>query len=168
MIYTRREEFSADQTQKLMRLISDRTEPEEHTGCLLWKGGLDREGCARANVRSGGKTRGIGIARAVMVLAFGMPPDGIFALHSCGNMRCVSIGHLRWGTHRDNMDDRDMDGTTAKGERGGRAKMSNSEAIYANARKGLESAQDVAARLGVSAGAIYNIWSGLSWKAVVQ
>ena len=32
-------------------------------------------------------------------------PEGVFALHSCDNRRCVNPEHLRWGSAQDNTDD---------------------------------------------------------------
>jgi len=52
-------------------------------------------------------------------------PNNSLVLHSCGCRNCVNPVHLRLGTHRDNSDDRMKDGTTAIGERQGKAKLTN-------------------------------------------
>lgn len=45
------------------------------------------------------------------------PQSGIFLLHSCDNRKCVNPGHLREGTHQENMRDRSERGrcNTKKG-----------------------------------------------------
>jgi len=41
--------------------------------------------------------------RYALTVADGPAPVGHEALHSCDNKRCANPGHLRWGTHAQNM-----------------------------------------------------------------
>jgi hypothetical protein len=44
--------------------------------------------------------------RLALVLSGIAPPfEGAVARHRCHNRRCCNPAHLRWGTHRDNMQD---------------------------------------------------------------
>lgn len=48
--------------------------------------------------------------RIAYTLAFGEIPAGAHILHSCDNPPCVNPGHLRPGTHTENMQDKVMHG----------------------------------------------------------
>jgi hypothetical protein len=63
---------------------------------------------------------------ATMVLeAFTGPcPPGLEILHNNGNPADDRLENLRWGTHKENMEDREKHGRTARGERNGRYKLS--------------------------------------------
>lgn len=52
-------------------------------------------------------------------------PAGMFVLHNCDNRACVNPNHLRLGSHRENMADRDIRGRTLRGEVANAAKLSN-------------------------------------------
>jgi len=65
------------------------------------------------------------------------------AMHSCDNRRCVNPNHLRWGSHRENMDD------ATAGRRMNRLDPETEEAIRADVENGLTS-REIAAKRGVN------------------
>lgn len=70
--------------------------------CWLWTGALKSTGYGHFGWA--GRTR---LAhRFSLELATGTPAPGMDALHSCHNPKCVNPQHLRWGTHQENMQDR--------------------------------------------------------------
>lgn len=76
-------------------------------GCWEWTGFLDNKGYGRMNVA---RTTGVGRTsqgahRVSWVIENGPIPNGLHVLHSCDNPKCVNPGHLRLGTHQDNMKD---------------------------------------------------------------
>jgi hypothetical protein len=85
-------------------------------------------------------------------------PDGMMVLHSCDNRRCINPAHLRLGTHDDNMRDRLDRGRTAKGERHGRAKLTDEQAEYI--RRAPLSARALAEDFGVTKATIFAIRAG--------
>lgn len=92
--------------------------------CWLWTGALSRgdEGYPVLGVSG----RSVRASRWSYEHFCGPIPLGRLVRHRCPNgpdIRCVNPAHLDIGTHRDNMQDRDDDGRTARGERGGRARL---------------------------------------------
>ena len=58
--------------------------------------------------------------RVAYTLAFGPIPEGLQVNHRClQSPACCNPGHLYVGTQIENMQDRDRDGTTARGDRSG-------------------------------------------------
>lgn len=82
--------------------------------CHVWTGEHSTFGYGRFNR--------IGAHRVALWLALGEEPEGRHALHRCDNPPCVNPAHLRWGTHRQNMDD-----MTARGRRGRVLKVPDEE-----------------------------------------
>ena len=79
----------------------DRRGPEE---CWPWSAGTGTHGYGVAYYR------GVQVTahRLALILTVGEPPvDRTHALHSrtCTTKLCCNPGHLRWGTHQDNMED---------------------------------------------------------------
>jgi hypothetical protein len=76
--------------------------------------------------------------------------------------------NLEWGTPKENADDRDRHGTTARGERnGGGGKLTN-DAVARIKRQLLEGATQkaIAREFGVSQGMIWFIKSGRQWAHI--
>lgn len=82
--------------------------------CILWPYAVDKNGY--------GKTNNGGAHRQVCILVHGpQPADKPFVLHSCDTPRCVNHRHLRWGTAKENAEDRGerTPNWSAKGEQTG-------------------------------------------------
>jgi hypothetical protein len=87
-------------------------------------------------------------------------------LHSCDNRPCCNPGHLREGSHQDNMDDMVSRGRSCdrRGERNTQAKLTGSSvaAIRASLAAGTTQ-RALAAEYGVSRGTIGMIATGMRW-----
>ncbi|TAX57100.1 hypothetical protein ELI01_18640 [Rhizobium leguminosarum] len=105
-------------------------------------------------------------SRYVCELVNGPPPTPEHeAAHSCGkgNEACIAPGHLSWKTNAENQADRLEHGTHSRGERNGRAKITEPEAREILALKGIETQRAMAARFAVSRAAISDIHTGRNW-----
>ena len=81
------------------------TSPE---GCWIWPFGKDGRGYPVIWDRTLGRARK---ASHYVLEKAGRPrPPGALALHSCDEPRCLNPGHLRWGTDRENAEDRTIRG----------------------------------------------------------
>lgn len=80
--------------------IESKIEPIPFSGCWVWIGsGRDRYG----SINFQGKTQPA--HRVVWKILNGEIPAGMELLHSCDIGFCVNPGHLRIGTHKENMAD---------------------------------------------------------------
>lgn len=100
------------------------TKAVQHDGgdCLAWPFAKRTDG--RGTVYFDGKK--MKAHRLVCLLKHGPPPfEDAKAIHSCGcgHEACVSGGHVRWGTSKDNMADRTAHGTCPIGEGHRNAKL---------------------------------------------
>jgi hypothetical protein len=107
-------------------------DPRDKPGREKWrrlKVVRDLDGYARARLWDKQIVRNIKVCRAVMIL-FGPPEPfpGAFVLHGPGGNQDDSIDNLRWGTHRENMDDRRRDGKYYTGDKNHAFKLSDRDA----------------------------------------
>lgn len=145
--------------------------------CRSYRGGLTDRWRELRPSRAGRYVHTIlncnGVRRTSMVhhlvlLAFGPPrPPGQQARHKDGDRQNNHIDNLCWGTAKQNSEDRDRHGRTARGERQGGAKLTTEEVkkilrLHAAGRSGLS----ISAEIGVSSNTIYRIINGESWKHV--
>lgn len=131
--------------------------------CLIWPYARDTNGYGLVGVD--GKVRQV--HRVLCHEVNGPPPtDGHQAAHSCGNGLgcCVTKGHLVWKTPAANEADKLLHGTHSRGEKSGKAKLTEAQAREIIRLKGKETQAAIAARFSVSVAAVANIHVGRTWS----
>lgn len=136
-----------------------------HTGdkCLIWPFSTERTQGYGVVSMDGRRVR---IHREACRLTHGEPPTPAhFAVHSCGRggQGCVSPQHVRWGTQTDNMADMVAHGTSFRGDRNPKAKLSEQAVIEIRSLCSTETRASLARRYGVSHGTIRSALRGRSW-----
>lgn len=133
-------------------------------GCHLWTGATRQSG--KYGVFWDGK-KYVSSHRFAWEVANGEIPTGKLILHKCDVPSCVNPAHLYAGTQSENILDAVSRGrlnrtTRARGERSGRAILSEQQAVEILASK--ERIATLAKRYGVHWMTIKAIISGKSWK----
>lgn len=106
------------------------------------------------------------VSRVLCEEVNGPPPsDDHEASHTCGrgSEGCVTKSHLRWATHAENCADKITHGTHKRGDKTGRAKVSEALAREILSLKGKESKLSIATRLGVPRTIVTDIHRAKSW-----
>ena len=128
--------------------------PEPNSGCLLWLGNLDSRGYPRLNVDG----RRFYVSRLVWELHRGSIPPKLQACHKCDNPVCIEVNHLFLGTIKDNADDRDRKGRTAKGSSNGQSKLTDDQVLAI--KSSTKSQSKLATEFGLNQSQISRIRSG--------
>jgi hypothetical protein len=94
--------FPAGQHRELAAYLTENTEYDPASGCLLWTGGLNQEGTGRATRAIATKYGTQQAARLAWLVGHGKKLDkGTQLVRTCGNPRCVHPHHLREATTAD-------------------------------------------------------------------
>jgi len=108
----------------LRSLFWERTSIGGIDECWLWQGSRNHR-WRYGRLHTNGKE--IGAHRIAYELLIAPIPIGMQVLHHCDNPPCVNPRHLFLGTQGDNMRDRTQKGRTPRGERNGRARLTEVE-----------------------------------------
>lgn len=132
------------------------------TGCWLWQGNRFNTGygCFWLN----GKR--VTAHRASIILFKSAIDPGKLICHKCGNRCCVNPDHLYVGTHLDNQQDRELQGTANIGSANPRSKLTEVDVLNIRRLLVFNCIEVVAPLFGVSPAAIYDIKAGRTWKHV--
>jgi hypothetical protein len=137
-----------------------------HSGkdCLIWP---YRTARGYGRMMEGGKDQVV--SRLVCQDVHGPPPSPKHeAAHSCGRGHegCVAPSHLRWATHKENIQDRFLYGRPPSGSGNGNSKLT--DAVVREIRRLARSVpqKDIASRFGVSKGSVSMIVSRKTWAHV--
>lgn len=135
----------------------------EGDDCLIWPFARDQNGYGQ--FKHNGQMRSA--HRVVCEEAHGQPPTPKHeAAHSCGKgaSGCVTKGHLSWKTRAGNQADRLTHGTSNRGERSGKARLTEAEVLEIYSLKGVVSQGKLGRRFGVSPDTICSIHIGRTWS----
>lgn len=115
-----------------------------------------------------GKTEKRAVHRLVLEAFVGPCPQGMEARHfpdrDVTNNRATN---LKWGTHTQNLADRDFHGTSNKGERHGLAKLTDASVKQIRALRAMGYAQTkIGAIVGISQAQVHRVLSGECWSHV--
>jgi len=137
--------------------------PEE---CWPWLRGACK-GYGHVLWEIGGERKTHKAHRVSYLLTHGHIPAGLEILHSCDNKRCCNPAHLSAGTHAQNMRDAYERGLVPplKGEKNGNAVLTD-EAVadILSTPRTIGSGLALAAKYGVSPGAISHVRVGRNWR----
>lgn len=151
-------------------------------GCWEWLCTRDKHGYGVFGIRVNNRGKQIRAHRMALELARGPIPDGLMALHACGNRGCCNPAHLYAGTAKENSADAERHGTIARGDRSGarlhpevwtrgeahyRAKLTAAQVaeMRMRAERG-ESHRSLARAFGISKSAAGYAIRGRSWRHV--
>jgi hypothetical protein len=141
----------------------------DHRGddCLIWPFYRRENGYAGSVWPDGIHGRQILAARFMCELAHGPAPSPCHeSAHRCGrgDKGCIHPHHLRWATHQENMDDMKGHGTSLLGERNPSARLDAGKVRMI--RKSTATLDDLAAKLNVSRGTVWDARTGKTWGHV--
>jgi hypothetical protein len=107
------------------------------------------------------------VHRLVLEAFVGPCPDGQECLHGDGDPLNNRLDNLKWGTPKENSEDRMRLGESARGERHGQAKLTEAIVLRIVVESvGGRSRKDIAAEHGVTVGNVQAILEGRSWGHV--
>lgn len=134
--------------------------------CVEWPGSKDRYGYPITRV---GKGRAKSVGKLMLALFCGPGPKNAHALHSCDNPACINPAcinpaHLRWGTPKDNSDDKVSRKRHPVGSRHMNSKLT--EEAVSEIRAGSIGLGEAKARYGIGKSSFYRARIGDSWRHV--
>lgn len=138
--------------------------------CLRWPFHISpKDGYGRAHEPITGKL--MTASRLMCIFAHGEPPTEIHeCAHSCGNGNhaCTNPRHLYWATPTENQNERVIHGTSNRGERQWKAKLTeaNVREIKSDLKLGSISNNDLASRFKIDPSVISDIKRGKKWAWV--
>jgi len=129
--------------------------------CLLWPFAISK----KSGYPIAGKRKG----HVVMCeAAHGDAPHGKPQVaHSCDNRSCVNPHHIRWATHRENMDDMVIRNRARHGEKHSRAKLTEEAVrVIRSTPRGYGVTKRLCQQFGVTEATLSAARSGRTWRTV--
>ena len=124
----------------------------------------DKDGYQVVQFTRGGIKKGYRVHMLIAETFIGPRPEGSETRHLDGDVSNNRATNLRWGTRKQNADDRERHNHTARGENGGTARLTNAQVRTIKRRLNSGHLQkDLAARYGVHKTTIQAISAGRNW-----
>ena len=103
---------------KILIRFNEKWEPVTESGCWIWTGARNPRGYGKMCIGPRASVKYIDAHRLSYMLHIGEIPDGHVVMHTCDNPSCVNPAHLKLGTQKDNLADRDAKGRRSFRQRG--------------------------------------------------
>ena len=149
-----------------MQFLREAASHDGLSGCLTWPFHRNAKGYAGRVDWEGGRDKAA--SRVLCELVHGPAPSPRHqAAHSCGrgHLGCVSGGHVRWATPKENNADKFHHGTMVRGERIYCAKLTSADVRQLRGAHGAGLNQvALAQRFGITPGTVWRILHGKTWK----
>jgi len=129
------------------------------SGCWIWMSSLNPGGYGKTGI---GRGSCLSAHRVSYEQKFGPIPKDKFALHTCDIKCCVNPDHIFIGNQKENMADKVHKNRQAKGEKHGRHKLTEKQAM--EIKFSTNPPIDLAKKFNCSITTIRQIKSGLYWK----
>lgn len=133
----------------------------EENDCWLWTGSL-RGGYGALTID--------GVTHRAHRLSYtlhkGEIPEGMLVCHTCDIRLCINPEHLFLGSYKDNSDDKVAKGRQARGETGGRTKLTEDAVRHIRKLAATCSYQKIANSFGVHKSSITDILNDRTWTHV--
>lgn len=128
---------------------------------------VSSDGYLRVNLKSDDGKVKIRFVHVLVALCFlGEKPNGFQVCHIDGNRKNPSVSNLKYGTAKENAQDRDSHGTTARGERNGNALLSINDVMEIRRRfSDGEYPSEIIKSYRVSLSCVEDICYQRSWKS---
>lgn len=137
-----------------------------HVPETIYKGSPNRKGYLTTVFSLDGKHASVRVHDEVAKAFLGRRPEGMVIRHLDGDPQNNRPENLRYGTHLENMADRDRHGRTTRGEDRPNRKLSESDVERIVVLKGSATIKEIAEAFHVGNTAIRQIWGGHAWKHV--
>lgn len=119
--------------------------------CIEWPYGRTQHGYGEATFCG----KQMNAHRIMCTLAWGEPPAGAVAAHSCDNPPCVNPNHIRWATYAENTND-----AKTRGRMNRHKRLSDETIREIISLRGTMKQVEIAAKYGISKGHVYSIFTG--------
>lgn len=106
----------------------------------------------------------LSVHRLVAIAFLGNPPPAHQVAHADGDKTNNHVNNLRWATCRENILDKQVHGTQARGETQGSAKLTSADVLAI--RASTESGPKAGSRYGISSTQVYRLRKLKSWSHV--
>ena len=125
--------------------------PLSDAECWNWRASRDKLGYGRMSIIIEGKHAPVLAHRVALALSGVDVPSGTCVIHICDNPSCCNPNHLRLGTKHENNSDMREKKRSARGQKNGKAKLTNEQAFAIDdALKAGEAGRSIAKRFGIS------------------
>jgi hypothetical protein len=148
----------------LVRLTPDAIERGVRKAKQSLAFGKNKQGRLQVTLCKHGFTKRYQVHTLVLTTFGGPCPEGLECRHGDGNHLNNRFDNLSWGTHTENMRDKQTHGTEVQGETHPNSKLTEDDVRAIRAAKGTQ--REIAAQYGVSQVAINHIRTRKTWKHV--
>lgn len=132
--------------------------------CIFWPFSRNKDGYPHMDRTVAGSSS---VCNVICQRVYGPAPTPKHeAAHECGNGRlgCINPKHLRWATHRENMDDAISHGSMNRGETNCNARLTEASIPLIREMRGTPKA--IGIEFGVSQATIRAVLIGRTWRWV--